>query len=125
MMATWSNALFEGLKNLGNLGSVLKQAQEMGAKLQGLKDGLRNRRAQGSAGAGMVTVEVNGLCEVLSCRIDPSLVKPEDREMLEDLVVAAINQAFGKAKELHTEAMQTITGGVPGLGDLLGKINEQ
>ena len=117
--------MFEGLKNLGNLGSVLKQAQEMGAKLQGLKDELRNRRAQGSAGAGMVTVEVNGLCEVLSCRIDPSLVKPDDREMLEDLVVAAINQAFAKAKELHTEAMQTITGGAPGLGDLLGKINEQ
>lgn len=115
--------MFEGLKNLGNLGSVLKQAQEMGAKLQGLKDELRSRRAQGSAGGGMVTVEVNGLCEVLSCRIDPSLVKPDDREMLEDLIVAAVNQACLKAKDLHTEAMQSITGGVPGLGDLIGKMN--
>lgn len=117
--------MFEGIKNLGNLGSVLKQAQEMGSKLQGLKDGLRNKRAQGSAGAGMVTVEVNGLCELISCSIDPSLVNAEDREMLEDLIVAAVNHANAKARDLHAEAMQSITGGVPGLGDLLGKFNDQ
>jgi DNA-binding YbaB/EbfC family protein len=115
--------LFEGLKNLGNLGPVFKQAQEMGAKLQGLKDELRNRHAQASTGAGMVTVEVNGLCEVLSCRIDPSLIKPEDREMLEDLIVAAVNQACAKAKDLHAEAVQSVAGGIPGLGDLIGKMS--
>ncbi len=115
--------MFEGLKHIGGFGSVLKQAQEMGVKLQGLKDGLRNRRAQGSAGAGMVTVEVNGLCEVLSCRIDPSLIQSDDREMLEDLIVAAVNQAFAKARELHAEAVKSITGNIPGLGDLLGKID--
>lgn len=117
--------MFDGLKNLGNLGAVLKQAQEIGAKLQGLKEELRTRRAQGSAGGGMVTVEVNGLCEVLSCRIDPSLVKPEDREMLEDLIVAAVNQAFTKAKDLHAEALQGAAGNVPGMGDLLQKFGAQ
>jgi DNA-binding YbaB/EbfC family protein len=111
--------LFEGLKNLGNLGSVLKQAQEVGAKIQGLKEELRNRRAQGSSGAGMVTIDVNGLGEVLSCRIDPSLLKPDDREMLEDLIVAAANQAAEKARDLHAELLQ----GVSGLGEILGKIN--
>ena len=113
--------MFEGLKNLGNMGSVIKQAQEMGAKLQGLKDELRAQRMQGAAGADMVSVEVNGMCEVLTCRIDPSLMKPEDREMLEDLVVAATNQAITKAKDLHTEAIQRVTGGlpIPGLKDLL------
>ena len=113
--------MFEGLKNLGNIGSVIKQAQEMGAKLQGLKDELRAQRMQGSAGADMVSVEVNGMCEVLSCRIDPSLLKPEDQEMVEDLVVAAVNQAIAKAKDLHSEAIQRVTGGlpIPGLKDLL------
>lgn len=113
--------MFEGLKNLGNLGSMLKQAQEVGSKLQALKDELRNRRVQGSAGADMVTVEVNGANEVLSCRIDPSLLRPEDREMLEDLIVAATNQALARSKDLHVEAFKSVTGGlpIPGLADLL------
>jgi len=126
---TWQDAktegvqpLFDGLKNLGNLGSMIKQAQELGAKLQGIKEELREQRTHGSAGAGMVTVEVNGLCEVLSCQIDPSLIKPDDREMLEDLVVAAMNQAYSKAKDLHTDALQSAAGGMPGLGEVLGKL---
>ena len=113
--------MFDGLKNLGNLGSMLKQAQEMGAKFKQIQSELQHRRAQGSAAAGMVTAEVNGLGEVLSCRIDPSLIAPDDREMLEDLVVAAVNQALTNAKDLHAEALQSVAGGVPGLGDLLGK----
>lgn len=116
--------MFDGLKNLGNLGSMLKQAQEMGSKLQALKDQLRSRRVQGSAGANMVTVDVNGASEVLSCRIDPSLLKPEDREMLEDLIVAATNQALARSKELHVEAIKSVTGGlpIPGLNDLLDNV---
>jgi DNA-binding YbaB/EbfC family protein len=118
--------LFEGLKNLGNIGSMIKQAQEMGSKLQGLKDELRVLRTQGAAGADMVVVEINGLCEILSCRIDPSLLKPDDREMLEDLVVAAVNQAISKAKDLHGEAIQKLTDGMsfPGMKDILDQVKD-
>jgi DNA-binding YbaB/EbfC family protein len=116
--------LFEGLKNFANLGSVLKQAQEMGSKIQGLKEDLKHLHAQGTAGAGLVTIEVNGLCEVLACRIDPSLLKPEDREVLEDLIAAATNQAMTKAKDLHAEAIRGLTGGMdfPGMGEMMNKL---
>mgnify|MGYP002682638268 CR=1 FL=1 len=75
------------------------------------------------AGADLVTVEVNGAFEVVGCRIDDSLLKADDREMLEDLVVAAVNQALAKVKEMQVDTMKSITGGLPlppGLGDLLG-----
>ncbi len=61
----------------------------------------------------MVEIEVNGLVEVLGCRIDPSLMKQGDGELLEDLVVAAVNQAITKAKQLHAEAIRSVTGGLP------------
>ena len=72
----------------------------------------------------MVTVEVNGLGEVLRCQVDPSLVTSGDRELLEDLIPAAVNQAIAKSKQLHAEAMKSMTEGmdVPGLGDMLSKL---
>lgn len=111
-------------KGLGNLGSLLKQAQEFSGRMKGLNDELRNRHTSGSAGGGMVEVEVNGLMEVLRCRIDPSLVTQGDRELLEDLVATAVNQAIAKAKELHAEALKTAAGGfeVPGLDEAMQKI---
>jgi DNA-binding YbaB/EbfC family protein len=115
--------MFEGLKNLGNIASMLKQAQEVGGKLQAIRDEIRTRRVTGSAGAGLLTVEANGDLELVSCQIDPSLLKPEDREMLEDLLVAAANQALERAKALQIDAIKSVTGGLPvppGLGDLLG-----
>ena len=117
--------MFEGLKNLSNLGAVLKQAQQMGSKLQGITEQLKTRRASGSAGGGMVTVEVNGLGEVLRCTIDPLLVEQQDREMIEDLIPAAVNQAIAKARELHAEAMQAAAGDLemPGLQDMLAQIS--
>ena len=95
----------------------------------GLNSELRLRRTTGSAGGGMVEIEVNGLLEVLRCRIDQQLVEQGDREMIEDLVSAAVGQAIAKGKELHVEAMKSMTGGleIPGLeaalGDFLGKVN--
>jgi DNA-binding YbaB/EbfC family protein len=105
------------------LGSLMKQAQEITGRMQGLNEQMRQLRATRSAGGGMVEVEVNGLMEVLGCRIDESLMAQGDRELLEDLVVTAVNQATVKGKELHAEAMQEITGSlnVPGLEDTLGK----
>ncbi len=110
-------------KELAGLGSLMKQAQEIGGRMQGLNEQMRHLRATGSAGGGMVEIEVNGLMEVLSCRIDEALMAQGDRELLEDLIVTAVNQATAKGKELHAEAMKEITGSlnVPGLDDALGK----
>lgn len=111
-------------KGLAGLGSLLKQAQLISGRIQGLTEELRKRRAVGSAGGGLVEIEVNGLMEVLSCRIDQSLVDQRDRELLEDLVTTAFNQAVGKSRELHAEAMREMTGGleIPGLEDALSKV---
>lgn len=111
-------------KGLVGLGSLIKQAQEMGGRLQAVKEEMRTRRVNGSAGGGMVTVEVNGLNEVLACRIDPQLFASGDRELIEDMVASAVNQALGKAKELHTEAMKSIAGGmpIPGLDAFVDKL---
>ncbi len=111
------------LKGLAGLGSLLKHAQQISGRMQGLNDELRSRRATGSAGGGLVEIEVNGLVEVLRCRIDDSLVKQGDRELLEDLVAAAINQAVARSKELHAEAIKSLTGGMelPGLDEAMGK----
>ncbi len=116
--------MLEGLGNLANLGSIMKQAQEMGTKLQGLNEELKTKRATGAAGGGLVEVEVNGVGAVLAVRIDPSLIEKGDREMIEDLLPAAFNQANAKAKELHAEAMRSMTDGLelPGLDEALSKL---
>jgi nucleoid-associated protein EbfC len=116
--------LFKGLSNLANLGSILKQAQEVGGKLQGINESLKGRRVTGTAGGGLVTVEASGLGEIISCRIDPSLDVAGDREVLEDLLPAAINQAIAKSKEMHAEAMQSLTQGfdLPGLNEMMGQL---
>jgi nucleoid-associated protein EbfC len=117
--------VFKGLGNLANMASMIKQAQEMGGKLKQLTEELKLRRAQGSSGGGMVTVETNGLGEVLSCRVDPSLVAGGDRELLEDLLPAAINEALAKSRELHAEAMKSLAAGfdAPGLGAMLAQLS--
>jgi DNA-binding YbaB/EbfC family protein len=88
-----------------------------------MTDELRNQRVVGSAGGGMVEIEVNGLVEVLRCRVDPSMVSQNDRELLEDLIVVAVNQAISKAKELHAEKVRGLTSGIPlpGLEQALAK----
>jgi DNA-binding YbaB/EbfC family protein len=110
--------------SLGNLGSLLKQAQQIGGRLEGLTQQLKLLRATGSAGGGMVEVEVNGLPEVVACRIDPALFEQHDRELIEDLVRAATNQALGKSRQLHAEAMRSLAGGLelPGLEEALAKL---
>jgi DNA-binding YbaB/EbfC family protein len=105
--------MLKGLSNLANLGSLMKQAQEMGGRMQAMQDELRAKRATGSAGGGLIEVDINGLAEVLAVRIDPTLIAKQDREMIEDLLPAAFNAAQQKARQLHTEAMQAITSGLP------------
>jgi nucleoid-associated protein EbfC len=118
--------VFKGLGNLANLGSMMKQAQEMGSRMQAMQEELKTKRTSGAAGGGLVEVEVNGIAEVLAVRIDPSLVEKGDREMIEDLLPAAFNAAQRRAKELHAEAMKSLTGGlaIPGLEDALAQMSD-
>ena len=78
-----------------------------------ITEAMKNQRVIGSAGGGMVEIEVNGLMEVLRCQIDPQLFAQGDRELLEDLVMAAVNQAITKGKQFHAEKMKELTGGIP------------
>jgi len=100
--------MFRGIMNFG---SMLKQASQLNGKLQGLSDELKKKTVTGSAGAGLVEVEVNGLGQVLRLKLDPQLMERKDVEMLEDLIPAAVNQAIEKSKSLHAEALQGLTGG--------------
>lgn len=116
--------MFKSLGNLANIGSLMKQAQEMGGRMQALQDELKTKRATGNSGGGLVEVEVNGLGDALAVRIDASLFEKGEREMIEDLLPAAINAAQGKAKQMHAEAMQSLVGGlqIPGLSDALQQL---
>jgi DNA-binding YbaB/EbfC family protein len=111
-------------KGISNLASILQNASELNGKLQSLTNELKSKRVTGSAGGGMVEVEVNGLCEVLRVKIDPLLVERGEREMLESLLPGAINQAFSKAKELHVELAKSATKDLPlpGFEDVLSKL---
>jgi len=99
------------------LGNIFKQAQQMHAKIAQLQEEMAGKTVEASAGGGMVNVVINGKQEILSIRIDPDLVNREDIEMLQDLIVAAVNEAIRKSQEMMTEEMKKITGGlnVPGL----------
>jgi nucleoid-associated protein EbfC len=100
-------------KGLANLGTLLKQAQQIGGQMGQITEEMKKRRVTGTAGGGMVEAEVNGLMEVLRCSIDPKLLAQNDRELIEDLVVAAINQAITKGKQMHAESIRELTGGLP------------
>lgn len=110
-------------KGLSNLASMMKQASQIGGRMQALTEQLKTQRVTGSAGGGMIEVEVNGLGEMLRLKIDPLLVERGQREMIEDLVPAAVNDAVAKSRQLHMEAMQSISDGfdMPGFEDMMKK----
>lgn len=99
------------------LGNILKQAQEMHSKISQLQEAMAEKRVETSSGGGMVNVVMNGKQEILSVRIDPEVVNREDVEMLQDLIRAAVNEAIRKSREMVTEEMKKVTGGlsIPGL----------
>lgn len=101
----------------GGLGGMMKQFQQMQTKMAEMQADLENTEIEASAGGGMVKVVVNGKGDIKSLTIDPEVVDPEDVEMLQDLVIAAINQGKEKASELQQEQMSGLTGGlnIPGL----------
>lgn len=96
----------------GGMGGLLKQAQKMQKEMERIQGELLNVKIEGVAGGGMVTAVANGAQELLEIRIDPEVVDPQDVEMLEDLVLAAVNQAMEKAKSKAEEEMGAVTGGM-------------
>ncbi|MEE9605884.1 MAG: YbaB/EbfC family nucleoid-associated protein [Candidatus Scalindua sp.] len=113
------------MKGFGNMGDMMKQMQKQAVKMQKraeeIQEDLKERVVEASSGGGMVTVHVNGKQELLSIKIDPEVVDPNDVQMLEDLVLAAVSQAMKKSQEMYQEEMGKLTGGlnVPGLSNLL------
>jgi DNA-binding YbaB/EbfC family protein len=95
----------------------MKQAQQMQAQMAKLQEEAATKTVTGSAGGGMVTVTANGALEVVSVRIDPEALKDADAEMLQDVVLAATNEALKNARQLMAEQMKSVTGGmnIPGL----------
>ena len=100
-----------------NMNQILKQAQQMQQKMQEVQQKSESIAQEGSAGGGMVTSTVNGKGQLLSIRIDPSIVSKDDVEMLEDLIIASFNDAKNKVDERMNQEMSSITGGlnIPGL----------
>ena len=113
-------------KGIGDLAGMLKQAQSMGSRMKEMNEQLSAIRAIGSAGGGLVEVEVNGLGEMMRISIDSTLLEKKDRELIEDLVPAATNTALIKAKEQQARSMQDLAGGmdIPGLSDALQSLGD-
>jgi DNA-binding YbaB/EbfC family protein len=97
---------------------LLKQAQTLQSKLTELQAEAERKTVEASSGGGMVTAVVNGKLQLVRIHIEPQIAAGGDREMLEDLVVAAVNEAIRKAQQMMAEAMTRVTGGlkIPGLG---------
>ena len=96
-----------------DMGKLLKQAQQMQAKMAQMQAELAEKSVEASAGGGMVKVVMNGKHEIVSVTIDPEVVDPQDVEMLEDLVAAAVTEAANRVEEMVRDQMSSITGGMP------------
>lgn len=105
--------MFKGLGALGDIGKVMKQAQEMQAKMAELQERLETIEVEGVAGAGMVRAVCTAKGMLKAVRIDPSLMKPDEAEVAQDLIVAAVADAQEKARERSQQEMQEITAGLP------------
>lgn len=108
------------MKGFGNINNIMQKAQEMQEELEKKKEELAKKEVEATSGGGMVTVIVNGNEEVIDISIEEEVIDPEDSEMLEDLILAAVNNAKEKAQEMKEEEMGDITGGmdipnIPGL----------
>ena len=99
------------------MGNILKQAKAMQERMADIQKELANKTVEFSSGGGMVHVTVNGKQEVISIKIEPSVINPHDAEMLQDLIAAAVNGAIKRSQEMMTEEMGKVTAGlnIPGL----------
>ena len=99
----------------GNMNNLLKQAQKMQKDMEKNKKDLESKEYEASAGGGAITVKVSGMKRLVSVSINPEAIDPEDVEMLEDLVLSAVNAAMQMADEEEEKVMGKLTGGMPGL----------
>ncbi len=99
------------------LDELMKKAYQMQQQVAKVQEEMANRTVEATSGGGMVTVVANGKKEIVSIKIDPAVVNPDDAEMLEDLILSAAREAQRKAEELFSEGMKELTGGlnIPGL----------
>jgi DNA-binding YbaB/EbfC family protein len=104
-------------KAFGPLGDIMKQAQQLQERLGQIQDQAAARTIEATAGGGMVTAVVTGRLEIISLHIDPEVLKSGDVEMVQDLVIAAVNQGIRAAQEMMAEEMKKVTGGlkIPGM----------
>ncbi len=102
---------------MGGMGGLMKQAQKMQSRILKVQEEMAEKTIEASAGGGMVTVIANGRQEIVSIKVEKEVVDPDDVEMLEDLILAAVNDALKKSQQMMAEEMQKITGGmnIPGL----------
>jgi hypothetical protein len=112
-----SNNNEEDAISVQNIGNIMKQAKKLQERMTSLQSELALRTVEASAGGGMVSVLVNGKHELVSLKIEKEVVNPEDVDMLQDLVMAAVNEGMRKAQEMATAEMAKLTGGIniPGL----------
>jgi hypothetical protein len=112
-----SNNNEEDVISVQNIGNIMKQAKKLQERMASLQDELALRTVEASAGGGMVSVLVNGRHELVSLKIEREVVNPEDVDMLQDLIVAAVNEGMRKAQEMAAAEMAKLTGGIniPGL----------
>ena len=100
----------------GNMGNLMKQAQKMQKQMEDMTKELEEKEWEASAGGGAVTVKVSGKKEIISVKLSKDVVDPDDIEMLEDLIMAAANEALRKMEDESSQAMGQVTGGLSGLG---------
>ena len=107
----------KNMGGMGNIGNMMKQAQKLQAKMLQLQTELADKTVEATAGGGMVKVVANGKQQIISIVIEKEVVDPEDVEMLQDLITAAVNDALAKSQEMVSSQMSKLTGGmnIPGL----------
>ncbi|MFV0534295.1 MAG: YbaB/EbfC family nucleoid-associated protein [Cumulibacter sp.] len=103
-------------EGMPDMGAILQQAQQMQEGLARAQEELAQAKVEGSAGGGLVKVQMTGTSDIVGVEIDPTVVDPEDVESLQDLVVAAVRDATARAAELTQQKMGGLTGGMGGLG---------
>lgn len=106
-----------GMNTQRNVSNVVKQAQKMQEEMERVQAEMEDKTVEATSGGGAVTVTANGKKEILSLKISPDAVDPEDVETLEDLIIVAVNDAIAKADDMMAEGMSAVTGGIniPGL----------
>jgi hypothetical protein len=105
------------MKGMGNMGQMVKQAQKLQAKMLKMQEELAEKTVEASVGGGMVKAVANGRQQIVSLSIEKEVVNPEDVDMLQDLILAAVNEALAKSQEMISSEMGKLTGGmnIPGL----------